>query len=558
MNSRPWLQHYDKGVPSTLVYPEVTLARFLCDTADASPEAIAITLNDTDITYGELNVKTNGFAHALLSLGIRKGDRVALLLPNTPTYVISYYAALKTGALVANLNVGIKGDALALLLRDAGARILVTLDLFLENIRPVLEQTPVEQLIIHSVFGLEKKGVAASGKAVPLLIFNELVAAHPQTETEAVVRPDDIAVLQYTGGTTGTPKSASLTHRNLVASISQIASWIQISDAGNAPVICILPFFHVFGMTACLNLSVYKGYRMILVPMFDWSSIVTFLEMIKTYRPISFPAIPAIWAALVSYPDTARYPLDAIAVATSGGAPLPGWVQEKYRRLTGRRIVEAYGLSESASATHLAPFNAEMPAGSIGVPLPDTDAKIVDLETGKTECPVGEVGELIVRGPQVMQGYWRNPQQTAAALRSGWLYTGDLARMDAEGFFYIVDRKDDLIITSGFNVYPSDIEAVLEQHPDVDAAAAVGMPDRIKGEIVAAFVVPAGSSRIDRRLLAAHCRKYLPDQAVPRTFRIVDAIPLSPLGKPLRRILRDQTRRSGTGGASKGGPTADS
>jgi len=556
MNLRPWLQHYDKEVPSTLVYPEVTLTRFLCDTADASPEAIATTLNDADITYGKLNAKINGFAHALLSLGIRKGDRVALLLPNSPTYVIAYYAALKIGALVVNLNVDTKGDTLALLLRDAGARILVSLDLFLENIQPVLEQTPVEQLIIHSVFGLEKNGVAASG-AIPLLIFNELVAAHPQTEPDALVRPDDIAVLQYTGGTTGTPKSASLTHRNLVTSISQIASWIQISDAGNAPVICILPFFHVFGMTACLNLSVYKGYRMILVPMFDWSSIVTFLEMIKTYRPISFPAIPAIWAALVSYPDAERYPLGAIAVATSGGAPLPGWVQEKYLRLTGRRIVEAYGLSESASATHIAPFKAEIPPGSIGLPLPDTDAKIVDLETGKSECPVGEVGELIVKGPQVMQGYWRNPQQSAAALRSGWLHTGDLARMDAEGFFYLVDRKDDLIITSGFNVYPSDVEAVLEQDPDVDAAAAVGMPDRIKGEIVAAFVVPAESSSIDRRRLIAHCRKHLPEQAVPRTFRIVDAIPLSPIGKPLRRVLRDQMRSSGSGGASKGESTAD-
>ena len=539
--NKPWLKHYEGHVPPSLTYPEVPIDRFLSNTVDRHPDHVAMSFNEVHFTYKALNERVNRFAHALLKLGVEKGDRIALLLVNSPTYVFAFFAVMKLGAVVVNLNVGIHGEELARCLNDSGAKAIVTLDLFAQGVYAVIKNTGVKTVILHSVFGLEKKMTLEQGVPQPL-VFQDVVASTETAEEPAIrVLPGEVAVLQYTSGSTGAPKAATLTHNNIVASVIQSETWVGISDAGNAAVLCVIPFFHVFGMSACLLISVLKGYRMVLVPRIDLMDILSLMEILKTYEPISFPAVPSLWAAILSLPpEVAREHLSSIRVATSGGAPLPRWAHERFAELTGRRIVEAYGLSEASSATHFTPYPRGGPLDSIGLPLPDTEAKIVDRETGNTECGAGEIGELVVKGPQIMQGYWNNEALTSAALRNGWLHTGDLARMDQDGFFYLVDRKDDLIISSGFNIYPGEIEEILRKHPKVRDAAAVGVPDRIKGQSIVAVIALKSGVEADKQELLKYCKDNMPDYRLPRAIILKEEIPRDPAGKILRRMLRQE------------------
>lgn len=539
MKKKPWLKNYEEHVPHSLTYPHVTLQDFLRKTADAHPDHIATTLNDVDITYGELNEKVNKFAHALERIGTKKGDRISLLLVNSPTYVISFFAILKLGAIVVNLSVGTQGEELISFLQDSDSKTVITLDIFVQNIYRVVKKTPVTHIIIHSVMGVEKGIKVEEGMPEPK-ILNDLAANEPEDEPETDVSIDDLAVLQYTSGSTGTPKAVALSHANIVASVCQSAAWVKIEDAGNAPVICIIPFFHVFGMSACMLISILKGYRMILIPRFDLFDILPLMKTIENYRPIFLPAVPSLWAALLSFPDVAKENLSSIKVATSGGASLPDWVSDKFEELAGRKLMEAYGLSEASSATHFTPYPGGGPRGSIGLPLPDTDARIVQIENGKVECETGEIGELIVKGPQIMVGYWNNPKLTAMTMREGWLFTGDLAYMDANGFFYLVDRKDDLIISSGFNVYPSQIEAVLLKHHKVKDSAVIGIPDRVKGESIVAILVLEKEVKAEEKEFMEYCRNNLPDYKRPRKIIFRNQIHKNPAGKPLRRIMRKE------------------
>jgi long-chain acyl-CoA synthetase len=537
MNSRPWLESYPPGVPHDLADRDLTISRVWLDTVAAHPDYLAASLNNQSFTYQELNLKANGLAHGLRSLGVGPGDRVALILPNSPTYIIAYFGLLKIGAVAANINVMAHGEELVRILDNCGAKIAITLDIFAAGLYAVLDRTPVTQVLLHSVFGQEKN-LPDSGPRP--LIFNDLVAGQPHSEPDEIFRPDDPAVLQYTSGTTGRPKAAILTHRNLTSNVRQAHAWIKHrTDPGNRAVICIIPFFHVFGLTACLNLSVREGFHMILVPMFNVFDALPLLKLIEQYRPISLPAVPTLWATLVSSPQARGDLLKDIYVPSSGGAPLPDWVQEKFTAMTGRPILEAYGLSEATAATHFAPHPDGAPAGSIGLPLPGTEVRIVDLETGTRDLALGEIGEMIIRGPQIMPGYWADPELTAETLRQGWLHTGDLALMDQSGFFFLKDRKDDLIISSGFNVYPSEVEAALRRHPGVKNAAVVGTPARIRGESVTAFVALHQPGTLTREELLEHCHNLLADYKTPRTFIFVDDIPAGPTGKPLRKQLRE-------------------
>jgi len=539
--NKPWLKQYEEHVPHSLTYPEVPIHRFLSNTVGQHPDHVAMTFNEIHFTYKDLNERVNRFAHALLKLGVEKGDRIAFLLVNSPTYVFAFFAVMKLGAVVVNLNVGIQGEELARCLNDSGAKAIVTLDLFAQGVYAVIKKTGVKTVVLHSVFGLEKKMALEQGVPQPLL-FQELLASAETAEEPAVrMSSGEVAVLQYTSGSTGAPKAAALTHNNIVASVLQSETWVGIRDAGNAAVLCVIPFFHVFGMSACLLISVLKGYRMLLVPRIDLLDILSLMETLKTYKPIGFPAVPSLWAAILSLPpDVAREHLSSIRMATSGGAPLPRWAHERFEELTGRRIVEAYGLSEASSATHFTPYPRGGPIGSIGIPLPDTEAKIVDRETGKKECGTGEIGELVVKGPQIMQGYWNNEALTRAALRQGWLHTGDLARMDPDGFFYLADRKDDLIISSGFNIYPGEIEEVLRRHPKVKDAAAVGVPDRIKGQAIVAVIALKQGVEADKQELLKYCKDNMPDYRLPRAIVLKEEIPRDPAGKILRRIVRQE------------------
>jgi long-chain acyl-CoA synthetase len=543
MNMKPWAAHYPEHVPQMMAYPRIPVFRFLTDTAAAHPDDAAMTFNDVSTTYRELNDKVNRFARVLAQAGVRKGDRVALILVNSPTYVIAFFAVLKLGALAANLSVGIAGEELASCLRNAGARVAVTLDLFAQNLYRVIGQTAVETVILHSVFGLEKKIAVEPGRP-PIRIFNDLLSAVDRADEPQIdVFPEDAAVLQYTSGSTGTPKAATLTHANMVASVLQTDAWIGIDKAGNAAVMCLIPFFHVFGLLSCLCVCVHKGYRMVLLPRMDLLDVLSLTRLLETYRPIFFPAVPSLWNALLSFPEEKiKGPLGSLQVAICGGGPFPKTVHERFTALTGRRMMEAYGLSEACSATHMTPYPAGGPAGSIGLPLPGTDAKIVDLETGEGECAAGEVGELAVRGPQIMSGYWENDEQTGRALRNGWFYTKDMARMDENGFFYIVDRKDDLIISNGFNVYPGQVEEVLKKHPGVKDAAVIGVADRSRGQAVVAVVALEEESRADAAEILQYCRENMPDYRVPKSIVFREIIPRDPAGKLLRRVLKTEAR----------------
>jgi len=538
-----WLKQYERHVLHSINYPEIPIQRFLLDTVAKHPDDIAISFNEIQISYKELNARVNMFALALQKDGVEKGDRIALLLVNSPVYVIAFFAALKIGAIVVNLNVGVQGEELTRCLSESGAKVVVTLDLFAQSLYKVIKNTRVKTIILHSVMGLEKKMRFDEGVPQPQL-FQEVLAAARNTEEPSVqVSPGDVSVLQYTSGSTGAPKAATLTHSNVVASVLQSDIWMGIENAGNAAVMCVIPFFHVFGMSACLLLSVLRGYRMVLLPRVDLMDILSLVKTIELYRPISFPAVPSLWGALLSLPpETARNQLSSIQVATSGGASLPLWVHERFENLTGRKIMEAYGLSEASSATHFTPYPRGGPRGSIGVPLPDTEARIMDIETGERECPVNEIGELVVKGPQIMRGYWNNIDLTSVALRNGWFYTGDLARMDQDGFFYVVDRKDDLILSSGFNVYPSQIEEVLEKHPKIKEVAVIGAPDRIKGQAILAVIVLREGMQGDKEEFLNYCKENMPEYRVPKTILLRDAIPRNPAGKILKKVLKQEAQ----------------
>ena len=539
--NRPWLKQYERHVPHSISYPEIPIHRFLVDTVGQHPDYVAISFNEMHITYKELNERVNMFAHALQKCGVEKGDRIALLLVNSPTYVIAFFAVMKLGAIVVNLNVGIQGEELVRCLNDSGAKVVVTLDLFAQNIYRVIKNTGVKTVILHSVFGLEKKMPLEEGTPQPRLFQEVLALGQSVEEPAAQVSPRDVAVLQYTSGSTGAPKAATLAHFNVVASVLQSDTWVGIQDAGNAAVMCVIPFFHVFGMSACLLISVLRGYRMVLLPRIDLVDILSLMKMLETYRPLSFPAVPSLWAAILSLPpEAARAQLTSIQVATSGGAPLPPWAHERFEELTGRKIMEAYGLSEASSATHFTPYPGGGPRGSIGVPLPDTEAKIMDIDAGQRECEAGEIGELVVKGPQVMQGYWNNKDLTSTALHNGWLYTRDLARMDQDGTFYLVDRKDDLIISSGFNIYPSQIEEVLERHLKVKDVAVIGIPDRIKGQAIMAVIALKEGMEGDKEEFLKYCKEHMPDYRVPKIILLRQEIPRDPAGKILKRVLRQE------------------
>ena len=542
MTSKLRTEHYyTKHVPRTIAYPQIPIHRFLTDTVAAHPDYVAMTFNEVHTTYSELNDKVNRFALVLQQMGVKKGDRVAFVLVNSPTYVIAFFAVLKLGAIVVNLSVGIGGDELASCLNNAGAKVIITLDLFAQNLYKVIKQTTVKTVILHSVLGLEKKINIAEGMPKPQVFTDLLAAIESAGEPVADVFPADVAVLQYTSGSTGTPKAATLTHANIVASATQSDAWIDIQEVGNSAVMCLIPFFHVFGMLAGLLVSVLKAYRMILLPRMDAMDILSLMKLLETYQPICFPAVPSLWNAILSLPDEkAKIQLSSVKVAICGGSPLSSLAHEKFAALTGRRMMEAYGLSE-ASATHMTPYPGGGPAGSIGLPLPDTQARIMDIETGLRECPVGEVGELVVKGPQIMRGYWNNETLTADVLRDGWFYTRDMARMDKDGFFYIVDRKDDLIISNGFNIYPGQVEDVLKSHPKVKDAAVIGIPDRARGQAVMAVIcLKEGLEPPAKEEFIRYCRENLPDYRVPKTIIFREAIPRDPAGKLLRRILKQE------------------
>ncbi|RJP26425.1 MAG: long-chain fatty acid--CoA ligase [Candidatus Abyssobacteria bacterium SURF_5] len=550
MDAHPWFKFYDKHVPKSLDYPRMTIYQMLEDARRKFPANTATIFYGARHTYSELGARVDAFAAALKNLGISQGDRVALMLPTSPQFVIGYFAILKLGAIVVPTNPLYVERELEHQFNDSGAKAVVCLDLMFGRIKNIWKKTKLQYVIITSMaeempmiakvvfkWRLRKQGVKSQVENLPgVLWFKDLLKTPPDNITDAASH-DDIAMLQYTGGTTGISKGVMLTHRNMVANVDQNVIWRAPDiEPGKNTVLCVLPFFHVYGLCSMLC-YIRVGAAMVLLPRFDVNET---LKALHKYRPQLFAAVPTILVAINSHPRLSEYKLDSIKSVNCGAAPLPVEVMEQFEKKTGAVILEGFGMSETSPGLHSNPYLGPHKAGSVGIPMSDTDAKIMDLETGERELPMGEAGELVVRGPQVMKGYWNRPDETAACLRDGWLYTGDIARMDSDGYFYIVDRKKDMIIAGGFNIYPREIDEVLFEHPKVKEAVSVGIPDQYRGETVKAYIVLKDGETATEKEIIDFCRERLTRYKVPTQVEFRPELPKTLVGKILRRALREE------------------
>jgi long-chain acyl-CoA synthetase len=559
MDDAPWLRHYEEGVPRSIEYPDITLPEALDRAADRHPERVALRffldarLPAPALTYRELQDATRRFATALFQLGVRKGDRVALMLPNCPQLVIALYGAMRIGAVPVNTNPMYVAREMKEQFEDAGCETVVLLDQFYPRLREVHAATRVRRVIVADVadtlpwparlalrLDRWRKGERVRVPAeTDTYRFRDLLSGYPPTPPGADLGPSDLALLQYTGGTTGTPRAAMLTHGNLVANSLQARAWFPRASAGREVFLGAIPLFHVYGLTSVLLFGVEVAAEIVLIPRPRPVDVV--LEAIERFRVTLFPGVPTLYAAVAGHPKVGEHDLQSGALCISGAAPLPRELAERFEAITGGRLVEGYGLNEASPLTHCTPLFGERRPSSIGLPFPDTDARVVDLATGEP-VEAGEEGELEVRGPQVMLGYWKRPEETEDAFHDGWLRTGDVARMDPDGFFHVVDRRKDMIDASGFKVLPREVEEVLLMHPKVAEAVVAGVPDSYRGETVKAFLVVRPGESATEEEIVEFCRLHLAAFKVPRRVEFRAELPKSMVGKYLRRVLVAEER----------------
>ena len=555
---KPWLKFYEEGVPATIDYPDMVMPQVLADTARKHPDHPATLFKGAKLTYRELNELVDKFAAGLQKLGVKKGDRVAVHLPNCPQFPISYYAILRAGGIVVPCNSAYVARELERQLSDSGAEVIVTLSAFYPIIKQIRDKTKLRHVVVAKIktyfpgllkllftLLMEKKeghAVDISGDANTYW-FQDVLAEAPARPTPVDLDWDDTAVLMYTGGTTGISKGAQLTHKNILVNAVQCKYWLKTPEATEV-VLTTLPLFHSYGMTTCMNHSACTASTMILVP--DPRNLKDVLESINKYHPTIYPGVPAMYVAINNDPGVlaGKYNVKSIRACVSGAAGLPGEVQKKFEEITGGKLVEGYGLSEATPVTHANPIFGENRVGTIGLPWPDTEAVIMDLDTGEKILPPGEVGELCIRGPQVMKGYWNMPEETASTLRGGWLYTGDIAKMDEDGYFQIVDRKKDMILgAGGFNIYPREIEDVLYEHPKVLEVAAAGVPVPGKGERVKVYVVLKEGQTATEEEIIQFCRENMAPYKVPKFVEFRTELPKTMVGKILRRVLVEEEKK---------------
>ena len=557
--ARPWERHYDYWVRPHMPYPGRPLGDILAITAVHRPDTVATHFLGSELTYRDLKVRSDALAASLAGLGVGKGDRVAIMLPNCPQYIVAAFAILHLGAVIVNINPSYTPREFLVVVTDSTPQVLITLDALAPMAQNLRAQTSIEQIIVTSIAEYSA-AAAAPPRLDGTLSFADLVGSDPTRTPRPVITADDLAVLQYTGGTTGTPKGAMLTHGNIFANVVQTIAWTNpmYTLGGEERYLVVIPYFHIYAFSVCMMMGLWIGALQVIHPKYDPDAV---LASIKRFRPTYFPAVPTVFVSLLNHPNVGEHGLDQVRHYNSGGAPCPVDVMEAWERTIGRPLTEGYGLSETSPVTHSTPQLAARRLGSIGIPIPDTDMKVVDVETGTREVPVGEAGELCIAGPQVMKGYWNRPDETARALRRHddgrtWFHTGDIGAMDADGFTRIVQRKKDMIIVDGFNVYPSEVEAILYTHPAVRLAAVIGVPDAYHGETVKACVAfkPGAAATADE--LIAFCRTALTDYKVPRTVEIRDTLPMSAVGKILYRVLRDEHAAATAAGAPI--PTASS
>jgi long-chain acyl-CoA synthetase len=553
-DQRPWVGSYPDGVPDEFGFPSVPLTRLLDDAASSFPGGVALAFLGTRITYRELKDLVDRFATALAGLGVTKGDRVAIVLPNCPQNVIAFFAALRLGAVVVQHNPLYTDAELRHQLADSGAKVVVCLDRVYDAIARVRRDTALEHVVVTSVVDYLPRSsrlklslpLAKARKAkaemsapvpkdAPVTSFLPLLRRATSPARQAPLDPaSDLALLQYTGGTTGVSKGAMLTHGNLVSNAYMNRLWDTEAVAGKEVTLGVLPLFHAYGLTVCMNATVLLGGTLVLLPRFDLDQV---FAAIDTWKPTMFPGVPPIYKALTDSPKAKSHDLHSIRVCVSGAMKLPGEVQEQFERISGARLVEGYGMTETSPSTHCNPLTGPRRAGSIGLPLPGTRCRVVDRDDPTREVPVGEPGELAIAGPQVFSGYWGRPDTDGVFTPDGYVLTGDIAIMDDDGYFTIVDRKKELIIAGGFNIYPSEVEEVVFRLPGVADAVVIGVPDRYRGETVKAYVVLQPGATLTQDDVVEHCARELTAYKVPKLVEFRESLPRTAVGKVLRRVL---------------------
>ncbi|MBX3302127.1 MAG: long-chain fatty acid--CoA ligase [Nitrospira sp.] len=564
---QPWISRYDAGVPASVDYPEWTVLDLLRHSVERFPDSPALLFYGTRISYRDLDDLTTRLASALQRLGVVQGDRVALMLPNIPQSVIAYYGILKAGAIVVPTNPLYVEREILEQLADSGSDIIIALDLLYPRIQTVQTASafpkrviltsirdflpPLKKFLYPFKARLAKRWISTpTGPSIYdfLGLIDTISTDHGGPPSERLhIRSDDLAQLQYTGGTTGIPKGVMLTHRNVVVNALQGRVWDPHFRDGQELFLGAIPFFHCYGQSTCQNLAIATGCPILLLPRFHPDEVV---KAIHKHRVTIFSGVPMMFAKMIDAAQTSRYDLRSLRVCLSGASPLPADVQERFEETTGVRIAEGYGLTEAGPTTHCNPLHGEHPPGSMGLPFPDTEARVVDADRGSYEVPDGEAGELIVRGPQVMRGYWNKEAETQAVLRDGWLHTGDLVSRNKEGFFFFVDRKKDIIKCRGETVYPREVEEVLLQHQAVAEAAVVGVADQLSGEIVKAYIVLKPGSFVTEQELIRHCARWLARYKIPSAVEFRQELPRTVIGKVLRRTMREEAvRTSGAGTA---------
>lgn len=564
---RVWTKRYDEGVPVTLApYPDEPLFQLLRNSAQKNPNNVALVTSAhlpvlgrvaKEMTYAELDSASDALASALVEMGLKKGDRVTLVMPNIAAFVIAFYGSLKAGGVVAAMNPTYPTEKMKQQIENSGSTIVITMSLFYKSVKEAQVGTAVKHVIVTNVkeylptpakilFGIakeKKQGHFVESLASGDYWFQDLLAKHAGRKSNVEVKGSDLAIFQYTGGTTGVPKAAMSTHNALVANTKQSIAYLTTGGGSSEVFLGAIPMFHVFGMVAVLSFAMGLGARIVLAP--NARDIPDVLGVIEKFKPTLFMGVPALYNAINEHPDvkSGKVSLRSIKACLSGSAPLPPSTKKRFEELSGGTLMEGFGMSEAPTATHCNPLKGENRTGSIGLPLPDTDMKIVSLEDGVTEVPVGEIGELLMAGPQIMTGYHNMPQETANTLRQidgrTWLATGDIARMDDDGYFYIVDRKKDMALIGGFNVYPNNVEKVLSTHPAVLEAgvAAVPHPEKAGMEALKAWIVLRPGQEVSADELVNFASKHLARYEVPTRFAFIETLPKTTVGKTLRREL---------------------
>lgn len=547
---RPWLKHYDQNVPNSPQLAARPVFELLDEAAERWPERPAVMFQNMSITYAKLRKYSGLVAANLRKHGLRRGDRVAIMLPNTPQTIIAYWGVLRAGGTVVFTNPLYMETEIVHQFTDSGARFVITLDLLWNKIEPLRQQLNVEKYFVTSIadglrFPLSmlyklRAWREGQNRKVPfdsgtVHTWGSLLGGLSTYTVKGLVPEKDLALLQYTGGTTGLAKGCMITHASLSCNAQQCTAMLPGMGVNREIFLGVLPYFHIYGLTVCLNLSTSLGATQIPFARYVPGDV---LKTINKERPTVFPGAPSVYISLLQQRNVSTYDLSSIRYCVSGSAPMPVEWFDQFKNATGARICEGYGLSEASPVTHINPLHGVAKHGSIGLPVPGTDAKIVDMDLGGPPLPAGKLGELAVRGPQVMAGYYNKPDETADVLRNGWLYTGDIAYMDEDGYFFIVDRKKDLIISAGYNIYPREIDEILHQHPKVQEAVAVGIPCDARGEVVKVFVVPKEGEKPTKAEIIAFCRQKLAGYKVPRHVEFRESLPKTMVGKVLRRALR--------------------